>query len=667
MTYQEMLEVIEKANKAYYDNDNPIMTDYEYDMLMQQVKAYEAEHPEVVTSDSPTQHVGGSEGKSEFAKITHPVPMLSLEDIFSTDGMASRMAAARESLGVREDCYTVEPKIDGLSVALEYIDGVFTRGATRGNGLVGEDVTENLKQIKSIPMTLPHYPHRLIVRGEVFMPKTVLEELNAAREAAGEPLFANTRNAAAGALRQKDPAKTAERKLDIYIFNLQLAEGNGFAYETHAESLDALDRAGFPVIPHKLARTAEEVKAEIAAINEMRPNYPCDIDGAVVKVNSLYHRRMLGETTKTPRWAWAFKYPPEEKETTVKDIFLQTGRTGKITPVALFDPPLYLAGTKVEKASLHNQNILSRLGVNIGDTVVVRKAAEIIPEVVCVSRHGEGEWKEYNITEHACPSCGGRITNNADQTEQFCTNPNCPAQLMRSLEFFASRDVMDIRGLGPNLVELFIARGWLKSLPDIYKLKDHRAEMEQLEGMGPKQVEKLLNAIEASKNNDIDRLIKGFGIPGVGRHIGKELARKYTSIWEIGNLNISDLAQLEGVGEISATEIVKYFHEPGNIALLKELYSAGVNFHSRSYSDPSSAATSAPLSNLTFVITGTLPTMKREDAAAMIEKNGGKVSGSVSKKTSYLLAGEAAGSKLDKAKALNIPVITEAELLAMFR
>lgn len=681
--HKELCDVIRAANHAYYDMDNPTMSDRSYDELSHELRHIEEKIPEFVTPDSPTQKVGGSQGKDIFGKVKHVVPLLSLEDVFEIPEMFGKIHAAEQDVKRRYSkayfVYSVQPKVDGLSAALEFSrdasgNSLFIRGATRGDGLIGEDVTENLRTINNVPQTLHKGPYRMIVRGEVYMSVSTFDRLNAEREKVGLPLWANTRNAAAGALRQKDPAETAKRELSISIFDIlyiEMEEGDTrWPFETHTEALEYLKSLGFPVIPNRRVTTDKEVEKGIFSLREARALFPFDIDGAVVKTDNYEYRQYLGNTNKFPKWAWAYKYPPEEKETTIKDIILQTGRTGKITPVAVFDPVLSLAGTFVERATLNNQNFMSKKlgGVSIGDTVVVRKAAEIIPEIVRVSKHSRPDWREYRITDHVCPSCGGKLTDNGEGTEQFCMNPDCPAQLLRHLEFFASREVMNIQGLGPNLIEMFADQGWLKSIADIYRLKEHADEIALLDGMGEKAVSRLLDAIETSKQNDIDRLIKGLGMPGVGRHIGAALAKKYSGLLsEIANLTESEFREIDGVGEIAARTMREYFSNPDNISHLEELRDLGVNMASKSYvSADAVSVNNAPLAGLTIVITGTL-SQPRSYFENLIVSNGGKCSGSVSKKTSYLLAGEAAGSKLTKAQALGVKIITEDEFLKMIQ
>lgn len=682
--HKELVAAIKKANEEYYAQDNPSMEDPEYDALVHELRQIEADIPELVTPDSPTQRVGGT-ASSSFAKVQHEVPMLSLRDVFSleeVDAFLDTLAPDTE--------LSCEYKLDGLSLEADYRDDgtgnglTLYRASTRGDGNIGEDVTENARYIIGIPDHIDPIKEaanlrRLVVRGEVYLPVKEFLRINEENEKTGGRIFANPRNAAAGLLRTKDVKATKNAHLHMFAFNVQSferkseVEGQPLVpmFSEHMMTLLMLQDFGFRHVVFFPAVTKEEVHDRIRHIGELRGHLPYWIDGAVIKVNNLTYRKKLGETSHDPKWAVAFKYPPEEKETTVKDIVLQTGRTGKITPVAVFDPPVLLAGTRVERATLHNQANIVRLGVNVGDTVVVRKAAEIIPEVVRVSKHAKEEWMEYHIDEHVCPSCGQPITSNDTYTEEYCTNPDCPAQLARHLEFFASRDVMDIRGLGPNLVDLFIERGFLKSIADIYRLKDHAAELETLDGMGKKQVENLLTAIEKSKANDIDRLIKGLGIPGIGRHVGKALAKRYRSmedIWAVPtdadcfSVKTKELSELDGIGGVSAYAMMNYFINGGCKTVL-ELKSLGVNTTSLSYVDPAEVkeTVSGAISGKTFVITGTL-SRKREDVAADIEAHGGKVSGSVSKKTDYLVAGEAAGSKLAKAQSLGVPVLSEEAL-----
>lgn len=661
--YLELIEKIKKANTAYYDNDDPVMEDPEYDDLMRQLKAMEAEHPEWITKDSPTQKVGGSPGKSSFAKVKHAVPMKSLQDVFNIEDVDAFMAG-------KEYPVLVEEKIDGLSMSVTYERGILVRAETRGDGYIGEDITENAKYVRGIPHTIPSkettgldIPELLEVRCEVYLPVSEFIRLNEENEAAGKKLFANPRNAAAGLLRTKDLSVVKDAGLHAFAFNVQRIEMGDkppIIGNSHADSLIYLRFvAGFNTVSCFEALDADELHRHIEAIGKSRDKLPYWIDGAVIKVNSLSARKRLGETEKYPLWAVAYKYPPEEKETVIGDIILQTGRTGRVTPVAVFDPPVLLAGTTVSRASLHNPEIIQKLGVCIGDTVLVRKAAEIIPEVIRVIKKGKEE--AFNMLRCTCPSCGGVITADENGNGAFCTNPSCPAQFSRHLEFFASRDCMDIDGLGPAQIEEFINRGWLKSIVDIYRLHEHQDEMTKLDGFGKRSVEKLLAAIEKSKENDIDRLIKALGIPNVGRHIGKALAKQYDNLMAISRLSEVELMNnVDGIGNIAAANICAYFADENNRQMIDELRDLGVNMQSLSFN-------SSPKGNIlegkTFVITGTL-SQPREHFASLIEANGGKVSGSVSKKTDYLLCGEAAGSKLDKAKTLGITILSEADFTA---
>lgn len=676
--YREWVELAKKATKAYYDEDAPIMEDPEFDELMRKIKEYEALYGKA-DADSPTQMVGGSSGKSSFEKVRHKVPMLSLQDVFSMDDVESFLSRLPA-----KTCCSVEEKIDGLSLSVTFKNGLLVRAETRGDSLVGEDVTENARFIQGIPKRLnpilgAENLDEVEVRCEVYLPVDRFLELNKEKEEKGEKLFANPRNAAAGLLRTKELSTVKSAGLCAFAFNLQrytTLDGNPFdAFESsHCMSLSTLSEMDFKTVAFTACHSTADVEKSIKNIGERRNSLPYWIDGAVVKVDSLELRKKLSETAKYPLWAVAYKYQPEEKETVIRDIVLQTGRTGRVTPVAIFDP-VYLAGTKVEKATLHNPEIIAKLGINVGDTVLVRKAAEIIPEIVKVVKpayfdEGVVEPKGvYDIFAHTCPSCGGMIVPGTDengdsQSGAYCKNPNCPAQIARKFEFFASRDVMDIRGFGPAVIDKFIENGWLKSVVDIYKLKDHRDEIASLEGFGVKGTDKLLAAIEKSKENDIDRLIKALGIPGVGRHIGKALAKRYDSIFKIRDISLETLADIDGIGEISAKAIYDYFRDKDNYATLVRLHELGVNTFSKSYVEKQSS-TDGKLSGLTFVITGTLPSWSRAEAAELIEKNGGKVSSSVSKKTDYLLMGESAGSKLEKAKTLGVNIITEGELSAV--
>ena len=660
--YKALVKELQRHSDLYYNQDNPEISDYEYDAMMRQLKAAEEEHPDWISKNSPTQKVGGV-ASNTFAKVEHAVPMLSLQDMFSYDEVDSFVD------GLGKDCmFSVEEKIDGLSLSVTFENGILVRGATRGDGQIGEDISESVKYIHGIPNKLrtDNPPELLEVRCEVYMPVDEFTRLNAEYEEEGKRLFKNPRNAAAGILRTKDLTAVKSARLHAFAFNVQRVSGDDVRFAiSHYGTLMALSEFGFDVVNASLVMK-DGIHEAIQTIGENRGSLPYWIDGAVVKIDELKMREELGNTAKYPRWAVAFKYPPEEKETSISDIFLQTGRTGRVTPVALFDPPIQLGGTTVSKASLHNPEIIEKLNVNIGDTVLVRKAAEIIPEVIRVTN--KKALGVFDMFQCSCPSCGGKIVAGADENGDneagaYCPNPNCPAQLSKKFEFICSRDCMDIRGMGPAIVDAFIERGWLKSFPDIYRLKDHRDEMLSLEKFGAKKADNLLKSIEDSKNRDIDRLFKSFSILGVGRSIGKELAKRYASIWSIADLNRETLASIDGIGEISAEGIYQFFDNADNISMIQELQALGVNMESKSFLGAD--ADEGKLSGLTFVITGTLPSMSREEAKELIESNGGKVSGSVSKKTSYLLAGENAGSKLTKANDLGISVIDEARLHSM--
>ena len=648
---QELTALLNDANTKYYILDDPQMPDFEYDRLLRELEELEAAHPDFVLPDSPTRRVGG-EALSQFEKVQHPVPLMSLQDVFSTEELREFLDKMKESFP--SAVFSVEPKIDGLSVALEYENGTFVRGATRGDGQVGEDVTENLKTIRSIPMTIPDAPARLIVRGEVFMPKTVFEKLNAEREEEGQALFANPRNAAAGSLRQLDPKIAAKRKLDILIFNVQLAEGVEFA--THEESLKYLKDRKFKVVGAKFYSDADKVVARIAEINDTREKFTFDIDGAVVKLNDLSQREHMGATSKFPKWAAAYKYPPEIKETVVEDIVIQVGRTGVLTPKAVVRP-VRLAGTTVTNATLHNQDFITSLGLAIGDTVKIRKAGEIIPEILEVTKHDDGA-QVYQIPS-VCPECGAPVERDADGAFLRCTGAACPAQLSRSLAHFVSRDAMDIDGLGKNIVSALIEKGFVKTPADLYYLT--LEEMKQLWSKGDTQAKKLLKAIDESKTRDLSRLIFALGIRQVGAKAGKTLAGHFGNLDALMDASLEELTNVEDVGEITARNILDWFAQPSAREMVERLRSAGVNFESqRTVSD-------ARFAGMTFVLTGALTKFTRDQATEQIEAYGGKASGSVSKKTTYVVVGENAGSKERKAKELGIPILSEDDFLNMIQ
>lgn len=645
-------DYLNEQGYLYYVLDAPVIPDYEYDRLNRRLEELEAEHPEEVTPDSPTQRIGGKTLQG-FSPYTHEVPLESLQDVFNDGEVADFCQRMDEALG-SSAVYSVEPKVDGLSVALEYRDGVFVRGATRGDGRVGEDVTENLKTIRSIPMTLPEKLPRLIVRGEVYMARSVFEEINAMRELQGKPLMANPRNAAAGSLRQLDPKICAERKLDIQVFNLQLTEGREFL--THAETLDYLASQRFRVIPHKTLTGTQAVQEEIARINEERMDYPFDIDGAVVKVNNLSDRTVLGSTAKFPKWAVAFKYPPEKKPSKVLDIVVQVGRTGVLTPKAVLTP-VRLAGTTVTNATLHNQDYIAEKDIRIGDTVIVQKAGEIIPEIVEVVKDQRPECTVPYTLPEVCPVCGASVVRDEDGAALRCTGAECPAQLLRNLTHFASRDAMDIDGCGPAVVQQLVDSGLIRNAADLYSL--HAADIAKLDRMGAKSAENLIRAIEKSKVNDLSRLIYGLGIRQVGEKAAKVLAAHFGTMDALMAATAEELTEIDDVGAITAQCIVDYLSQPQSRDLIARLKAADVNMES------TRKKVDDRFKGMTFVLTGTLTRFDRKTAQALIEERGGKASSSVSKKTTYVVAGEAAGSKLTKAQELGIPVLSEDEFANM--
>ena len=643
-------ELIEHSRR-YYDLDAPTIEDAEYDALMRRLRELEAKHPEADDPESPSKKVMGNVAKG-FAPVAHPVPLESLNDVFS-EGELTDFCARMEQEEVSRE-YTVEPKIDGLSMALFYENGVFVRGATRGDGRTGEDVTENLRTIRSIPQRLVGAPKTLIVRGEVFMPKRVFEELNAVREENGEKLLANPRNAAAGAMRQLDPRVTAERKLDILIFNVQLAEGKRF--ETHSETLDWLRELGFPTIPYAIRTDAEQCIARVREIGEEREEYDFGIDGAVIKLNRLSDRDALGSTAKAPRWAVAYKYPPEVKESVVTDIVVQVGRTGVLTPKAVV-APVRLAGTTVSNATLHNQDFISEKDIRVGDTVRIRKAGEIIPEVLgVVFEKRPAETKAYFLPE-TCPVCGAVVTRDADGAAVRCTGAECPAQLVRNLTHFASKDAMDIEGLGPNLVQALVNAGLVRSAADIYALTAE--PVAALERMGRKSAENLIAAIEASKSAGLARVLYALGIRQVGAAAARTLAREYGSMDALLAADEENLTGVADIGPVTAQYIADWFRAPQSRHLLERLKDAGVSMES------TEEVADTRFAGMTFVLTGTLNLMTRSEAEAKIQSLGGKAASGVSKKTTLVVAGENAGSKLTKAEALGVRVISEEEFLSM--
>ena len=650
---KQLRDTLNEHGYRYYVLDAPTISDREYDLLNRRLEELEAQHPEEVTSDSPTQRIGGKilEG---FASYSHEVPLESLQDVFSGEEVAEFCQRMNEALEGEEPVYSIEPKVDGLSVALEYREGVFVRGATRGDGRTGEDVTENLKTIRSIPMTLPDKLPRIIVRGEVYMSRAVFEELNAQRELQGRPLLANPRNAAAGSLRQLDPKVCAARKLDIQVFNLQLAEGKEFV--SHQETLDYLASQRFRVIPHKPLSGSAACQAEIARINDERMEYPFDIDGAVVKLNSLTDRVFLGSTAKSPKWAVAFKYPPEKKYAQVLDIVIQVGRTGVLTPKAVLTP-VRLAGTTVTNATLHNQDFITEKDIRIGDTVLVQKAGEIIPEVLEVDHSKRPDGAEPYRLPAVCPVCGAPVRRDEDGAAIRCTGAECPAQLLRNLTHFASRNAMDIDGCGPAVIQQLVESGMVANPADLYGLTTE--SVAKLERMGKKSAENLLQAVERSKQNDLSRLIFGLGIRQVGEKAAKVLSAHFRTMDALCAASVEELTEINDVGGVTAQCVVDYLTSSQAKDLIARLRAAGVNMES------TAELVDERFAGMTFVLTGTLSRFERKVAQTQIEERGGKVAGSVSKRTSYVVAGEAAGSKRKKAEDLGIPILTEDEFAAM--
>ncbi|MBQ0010610.1 MAG: NAD-dependent DNA ligase LigA [Ruminococcus sp.] len=649
---EELRRTLEYHARRYYVDDAPEISDYEYDKLFYELVALEEAHPEFDSPTSPTKRVGGK-ALDKFEKVTHDVRMGSLSDVFSFEEVEDFVRKTEEKLG-RTPVFSVEPKIDGLSVSLVYDNGVFTMGSTRGDGVVGENVSENLKTVYTIPMkTADALPH-LEVRGEVYMPRAAFEALNEKREAAGEPHFANPRNAAAGSLRQLDSKVTAGRGLDIFVFNVQAAEGISFT--SHIESLEYLKKQGFHIIGGiRRCSTAEEILSHIKELGKQRDTLPYDIDGVVIKADLLSDRTLLGENISTPKWAIAYKFPPEQKQTKLTEITVQVGRTGVLTPIAGL-APVRLAGTSVSRATLHNVDFIRERDIRVGDTVTVQKAGDIIPEVVCVdakARTGhETVWEMPAI----CPSCGEPVIKD-DEAATRCTNASCPAQLARNIEHFASRDAMNIDGMGPALVDLLLGARLIGDVADLYTLKAE--QIENLDRMGKKSADNLIAAIERSKTAGLAKLLYALGIRNVGEKAAKSLAEAYPDIELLFTADEKDIAALYDFGEITARYIVNFFAHPQTRALVDELKAAGVK------TVYEKEQTGNRFAGLTFVLTGTLPTLSRDEASTLIEQNGGKTSSSVSVKTSIVLAGEAAGSKLAKAEALGIRIIDEDEFRRM--
>lgn len=647
---QALRKTIEYNNELYYNQDAPELEDYEYDALTRELKELEKEFPEFATLVSPTQKVGGT-ASSQFEKVTHAVKMESLQDVFSREEVEDFLRRVREE---SEDAdFVVESKIDGLSVSLEYHDGEFVRGSTRGDGVVGEDVTENLRTIQDIPKKLIGAPAYLEVRGEVYMPKDAFAALCEEMELAEKQPFKNPRNAAAGSLRQKDAAITASRKLSVYIFNIQQCEGRKFA--SHSESLEYLKELGFKVSPAFLhTKDPQAIFDKIASIGDTRGEVNYGIDGAVIKVNDLRTRNRMGSTSKFPRWAVAYKYPPEIKSTTLREIEISVGRTGVLTPTAVFDT-VSLAGTAVSRAILHNEDFIREKDIRIGDVIEVRKAGDIIPEVMGVTHHAENA-PVYEMPK-VCPSCGEPVARMLDEAALRCINPECPAQALRNLIHFASRGAMDVDGLGPAVVAQLVNRGFVKTAADLYHL--NREDLLTLDKFKAKSADNLLRAIEASKTRNLDKLIFALGIRNIGNTAATLLCEHFPSMEAICAASAEGINAIDGYGAVMAQSIVSFFAREGTRDLIDKLAAAGVNmvYHGEEKTDY--------LAGKTLVVTGTLPTLSRDEAEALIVKNGGKASGSVSKKTSFVLAGEAAGSKLTKAQSLNVPVIDENEFLKM--
>lgn len=646
---EELTEIIEKHNHSYYVMDNPTVSDYEYDMLMQELKGLEAEYPEFVLPSSPTQRVGG-EALSKFEKVTHKVQMGSLQDVFSFEQLEEFVTRCRNT--VENPSFIVEPKIDGLSVSLEYENGILKRGSTRGDGFVGEDVTANLKTVGSIPLKIKNAPEFLEVRGEVYMPKEKFLKLVEQQELNDEQPFKNPRNAAAGSLRQKNSKITAKRGLDIFVFNIQQIEGREIT--SHKQSLDYIKSLGLKVIPSYVeCTTYSEIEQEIQRIDQIRNKLSYDIDGIVIKVDSFKQRETLGSSSKVPKWAIAYKFPPEEKETTLRNIEVNVGRTGAITPVAVFDPVM-LAGTSVSRAVLHNQDFITQKDIRIGDKIIIRKAGEIIPEVVKSVSHVENS--EPFILPAKCPVCGTESVRYEDEAVLRCPNPDCPAQLLKSIIHFASKGAMDIDGMGDAIVKALVENNLVKSVADIYTLKAE--QIASLERLGEKSAENLINAIEKSKSRPLDKVIFALGIRNIGQASAKLLCEKFPSIEKIMSATAEEIEEIDGFGKVMSENVAKAFSEQHRKDLISRLLELGVKMEYQT-----TQTNDNRFEGMTFVLTGTLETLKRDEAKKIIESFGGKVSGSVSKKTTFVIAGEEAGSKLEKAQSLGVNVLSETEFL----
>lgn len=649
---EKLREELIYHSKRYYEMDAPEIEDYEYDMMLRELVSLEEKYPELITPDSPTHRVGGK-ADGQFSPVEHTVPMESLQDAFSIEEVE---AFDKKVSAVTSDTeYIVEPKIDGLSVSLEYENGLFVRGSTRGDGRIGEDVTANLRTIKSIPLKIDTDLPLLEVRGEVYMSKDVFLSLVKEQELNGEKSFKNPRNAAAGSLRQKNPKITAKRKLDIFVFNIQQIIGKEL--NGHKESLDFIKELGFNTVPfYTKCKNISEALSQIEKIGEMRGTLPFDIDGAVIKVNDFSQRELLGSTSKFPKWALAFKYPPEEKETTLIDIEINVGRTGVLTPTAVFEP-IMLAGTTVSRATLHNQDFINEKGISVGDRIIVRKAGDIIPEVLSVSWHNDG--KPVYTLPSECPSCGGKVTREEGEAAVRCCNPDCPNQLLRNLIHFCSRDAMDIEGLGTAVLEVLVEKGIIKTAADIYSLP--KDEIAKIDRMGEKSAENLITAAEKSKKNDLSKLVFALGIRHIGQKAAKLLSDKFGSMESISKATVEEIAEIDGFGLIMAESVVEFFSHKESLELIEKLEKAGVNMTGEK------TVKENRFDGKVFVLTGTLSTFKRSEASKIIESLGGKTSSSVSKKTDFVLAGEDAGSKLQKANELGITVINEEEFAEMIK
>ena len=647
----ELVEQLNYHSRLYYVENRNEISDYDYDMLQNELKELEKNYPQFLRPDSPTQRVGG-EAVSQFEKVEHIVQMGSIQDVFSFEEVRRFVDTVRETIPA--PAFVVEPKIDGLSVSLEYHDGEFVIGSTRGDGFVGENVTQNLKTVRSIPLSLPEDLPLLEVRGEVYMPRGVFEDLVKKQEENDEQPFKNPRNAAAGSLRQKDPKIAASRKLDIFVFNVQRIEGRELT--AHKQSLDYLKSLGFKTIPdYKRVSTADEIIARIEEIGEVRYTLPFDIDGVVIKVDDFAQRETLGYTAKTPKWSVAYKFPPEEKNTKLLDIELNVGRTGAVTPVAVFEP-IMLAGTEVARATLHNRDFIAEKNVNIGDLITVRKAGDIIPEVLCVAEKRSEGCFEFPDT---CPVCGAPLVKSEDEAAVRCSDIDCPAQIFRRIVHFASKGAMDIDGLGPAIVRALLDNGLITSVADLYTIK--KTDLLELDNFKEKSADNLINAIEKSRSQPLDRLVFALGIPNIGQASAKLLCDKFGDLDNICSASEEEIADIEGFGDIMASAVTKELAEPHMRELIAKLAECGVNTKYQK------VQVDSRFEGKTFVLTGTLPTLKRAEAKALIEKYGGKASGSVSKKTAYVLAGEEAGSKLDKARSLGIEIITEEQFLDMIK